>query len=227
MEKYKVWFISDLHFTHANILYFKPKRRNLAGISLEHLQKGDKNQCMDIHDKWLINLWNEQVDKHDVVYILGDFCLGNKERTEKILRQLHGKKYLITGNHDKSCKGLENYFEWVGSIKEAKFTHEMFPFIDPSETFCIEMCHFPMIAWNRRTHGTTHLHGHVHGTLDLMNEKSEELRVDVGLDGNLANYSLISLDKVYRYMKDKIKAAGYNTFQEYIDNLMLKQGYRI
>ena len=227
MEKYKVWFISDLHFHHANILYFKPKRRNLAGISLEHLQKGDKEECMDIHDKWLINVWNEQVDKHDVVYILGDFCLGNKERTQKILSKLNGKKQLIIGNHDKSCKGLENYFEWTGQIKEAKFSHDMFPFIDPNENFCVEMCHFPLIAWNRRTHGTVHLHGHVHGTLDLMNEKSEELRVDVGLDGNLANYSLVSLEKVYRYMKEKVKSAGCTTFQEYIDKLMDKQGYRI
>ena len=226
MEKYKVWFISDLHFTHANILYFKPKRRALAGMSLEHLQK-DKQDAMDIHDKWLINLWNEQVDKHDVVYILGDLCLGNKERTRKILSRLNGKKYLIIGNHDKSCNGLENYFEWTGQIKEAKFTHEMFPFIDVNETFCVEMCHFPMIAWNRRPHGTVHLHGHVHGTLDLINEKSEELRMDVGLDGSFANYSLVSLEKLYKYMREKIKAAGCDTFQEYIDNLMLKQGYRI
>lgn len=226
MEKYKVWFISDLHFTHANILYFKPKRRNLAGISLEHLQKGDKEECMDIHDKWLINVWNEQVDKHDVVYILGDFCLGNKERTQKILSKLNGKKQLIIGNHDKSCKGLENYFEWTGQIKEAKFSHDMFPFIDPSETFCVEMCHFPMIAWNRKAHGTVHACGHIHGAHDIMNEDMGALRVDVGLDANLANYQLISLEKLYSHFKNIIKDNGCKTFEEYAKFLYEKQGFR-
>jgi calcineurin-like phosphoesterase family protein len=227
MEKYKVFFISDTHFHHANILYFKPKRRELAGISLEELQKGNKEACMNQHDEWLINLWNNQVGKRDVVYILGDFCLGNKELTRKILSRLNGRKYLIEGNHDKSCKGNENYFEWIGQIKEAKFTHEMFPFIDEKETFCLEMCHFPMIAWNRRPHGTVHACGHVHGALDSYNEQSEELRVDVGLDASLANYQLIPLEKIYGYMKDKVKASGCETFQEYIDKLMEKQGYRI
>ena len=227
MEKYRVFFISDLHFSHANLLYFKPKRRTLADISLEELQHGDKEACVEKHDKWLIDVWNSQVQKHDVVYILGDFCLGNRERTQKILSQLHGRKYLIIGNHDKSCKGLENYFEWVGSIKEAKFTHEMFPFIDEKEPFCVEMCHFPMIAWNRRPHGTIHAHGHVHSALDFYNEQSEELRVDVGLDGALANYQLVPLEKLYQYMRDKIKSKGCETFQEYIDKLMEKQGYRI
>ena len=227
MEQYKVFFISDTHFHHLNCLYFKPKRRTLAGISLDELQNGDKEACMRKHDEWLINKWNEQVGKRDVVYILGDFCLGNKEITQRILSQLNGRKYLILGNHDKSCKGLENYFEWVGSIKEAKFTHEMFPFIDQSETFCVEMCHFPMIAWNRRPHGTIHVHGHTHSALDVYNEQSEELRVDAGLDGSLANYSLIELERLYRFMKDKIKSKGCNTFQEYIDKLMEKQGYRI
>jgi calcineurin-like phosphoesterase family protein len=140
---------------------------------------------------------------------------------------LHGKKYLIRGNHDKSCKGLENYFEWVGDIKEAKFSHEQFPFIDINETFCVEMCHYPLMAWNRRTHGACHAHGHVHSALDKLNEESEELRVDVGIDGALADYNLIDLETLYSHFRAIIERAGCKTFQEYAEWLMAKQGYRI
>ena len=122
----KVWLTSDLHYSHPSILYFHPKRREAAGITLEELQ-ADKNLAIEKHDEWLIKLWNDTVKREDFVYILGDFCLGNRERTEKILSKLHGRKYLIQGNHDKSLKGLENYFESyegkydigvTGSLKE-------------------------------------------------------------------------------------------------------------
>lgn len=179
------------------------------------------------HDEWLINLWNTTVAKCDNVYIIGDFCLGNKERTEQILRQLRGKKFLIRGNHDKSCNGLERYFEWVGDVKEVKFTNNQYEFIDPNETFCVEMCHYPMLTWNRRPHGTVHLHGHCHGTIDRFNSESKELRVDVGLDGSFSNYGFIDIEKVYKHFIDIRNNANVATFNDYNDWLMEQQGFRM
>ena len=223
----KIWFISDVHFTHLNAMKFKPKRMEYAGITMKEFENGNKNELMAKHDAWLITKWNDTIDKKDIIYILGDFCLGNKDHTEYILNKLHGKKYLITGNHDKSCHGLSNYFEWIGSIKEAKFNHEQFPFIRENETFCIEMCHFPMLSWNRRPHGTCMVHGHVHGSLDDINKVSKELRVDVGLDAELSNYNFISLEQLYNYFTDIIVKADCNTFQEYSEKLMNEQGFRM
>lgn len=235
--KKNVWFISDLHFSHLNSLYFKPKRRELAGISLDELhllsliedetaKSQAKKELLMKHDAWLINLWNSIVKKEDIVYILGDFCLGTKAKTEYILNKLHGKKYLIRGNHDKSCNGLERYFEWVGDIKEAKFCRDQYPFIKEKEPFCIEMCHFPMVTWNRRPHGTVHLHGHCHGSIDKMNRDMEELRVDVGLDGDLANYNFLSLETIYEYFCSIREKSNSSTFTEHTEKLMGKQGFR-
>lgn len=221
----KVYFTSDLHFSHTSILYFHPARREAAGITLEELQ-ADKKAAIEKHDEWLIKLWNDTVRREDFVYILGDFCLGNKERTQKVLSRLHGRKYLIEGNHDKSLHGLEYYFEWYGQIKEAKFNNNQYPFIDPNETFCVEMCHFPMLTWNRRTNGTCMIHGHCHGSIDVVNKLTKELRLDVGFDANLANLGLIPLDKLYKYFTDIRDAAGCKTFLEYNESLMQKQGYR-
>lgn len=46
-----------------------------------------------------------------------------------------------------------------------------------------------------------------HGKVDQINIDSKELRVDVGIDGNLANYDLISLEKLANHF---IKIEKYN-----------------
>ena len=226
-RKPKVWFTSDTHFLHPSILYFYPKRRDAAGITLEELRE-DKNLALEKETEWLINLWNEKIHREDTVYIIGDFSLGNKVETEKILHRLHGKKYLIFGNHDKSCKGQnERFFEWCGDLKEVKFTNSQFDFIDPSETFCVELCHYPLLTWNRRPHGTCMIHGHCHNSITEYNKKSGELRVDVGLDSELGNYDFIDLETIYAYFCSIRDSAGCKTFQEYQELLMEKQGFRM
>lgn len=225
-ERQKIWFTSDLHFGHTSILYFHPKRRVEVGITLEELQE-DRALAIAKHDEWLINLWNSTVKREDTVYFLGDFSFANKENTEKILQKLKGKKHLILGNHDKSLNGLERYFESVSQIKEAKFSNNQFKFIDPKETFCIEMCHYPLLTWNRRPHGTVMVHGHAHGMADDLNRVSKELRVDVGFDGTLANHSFVELETLYNYFCEIRDAAGCETFQEYNEWLMKEQKVRL
>ncbi len=224
--KIKTFFCADLHFGHQTILYHHPSRRDECGVTLEELQK-DKNAAIEKHDEWLINLWNSTINKEDHVYIIGDFCLGNKECTEHILQRLKGKKFLVRGNHDRSCNGLERYFEWVGDIKEVKFTHNQYDFIDPEETFCVELCHYPLFTWNRRTHGTVHIHGHCHGSIDYVNILSKELRADVGLDGTLSNYKIVDLETVYNYFVKIRNNAGINKFADYQEWLMEQQGFRM
>lgn len=225
--KNNIWFVSDLHFSHPSILYFHPERREAAGISVEDLHTLPKQELIKRHDEWLINKWNETVKRGDFVYHIGDFCLGNRERAEYILNRLHGKKFFIRGNHDKSLTGNERFLEWLGDIKEVKFSHEQFPFIEPDETFCVELCHYPLLAWNRRTHGTCMVHGHTHGSCDALNENSEELRVDVGFDGKMAGLNFVSLEKLYEHFRSIIKKQGISTFQDYAEWLMAKQGFRM
>ena len=225
--KSKVWFISDLHFSNPTQLYHHPERREAMGITLEELQTLPKEELIRRCDDWLMNLWNTTVGRNDSVYHLGDFCLGNRERTEWILSRLRGKKYFIWGNHDKSLRGNERFLEGIWDMKEAKFSHDQYPFIKEGETFCVELCHYPLLAWNRRPHGSCHAHGHVHGAADAFNEISEELRVDVGLDGELANYGFIDLETLYNHYRSIIAEQGYDNFRDYNEWLMAKQGFRM
>ena len=225
---HKVLFTSDFHFSHVNQMYHHPKRRECAGISLDELRSLPKEDLIKRYDEWLIDLWNSNVNKGDVVYHLGDFCLGNGKRTEYILNRLHGRKMFIRGNHDQSLNDSNRRFlEGLWDKKEAKFNNQMFSFIDPEETFCVELEHEPMLAWNRRPHGACHVHGHTHGSIDRLNEDSLELRVDVGLDGKLANYGFIDIETLYNHFRSIIEKQGCRTFKDYAEWLMAKQGFRM
>jgi len=79
-----IFFIGDTHFGHSNIIEFMDTRKHFKTI--EH------------HDEALVELWNTVVKPKDIVYHLGDVAFGRDNL--KYVRQLHGTKHLIMGNHD-------------------------------------------------------------------------------------------------------------------------------
>lgn len=209
MVKYNVWFTSDLHFSHKNILKYTDRIAQM-GLDVENVNLEEMNQ-------WIIDKWNSRIQKKDIVYILGDFSFANPEETKKILEKLKGEKHLIRGNHDGSLRGLENYFVSSSDIKETVFKKNNFDFLE--ENIGVIMCHYPMLTWNGRMYGTLMLHGHCHGSLDAFNSKSEELRLDIGIDGKLANYDIVSLEQVYTTMKN---ISQNKPFKEYVEELSQK-----
>ena len=80
-----IYFISDTHFNHNNII--KYCNRPFKSIN-------EMNQT-------IINNWNKTVKADDEIYHLGDLVLGKKEEMYNTVSNLNGKKYLIRGNHDK------------------------------------------------------------------------------------------------------------------------------
>lgn len=215
-EKETIWFCSDLHFSHKNIVKYSQNRVDDFMLDL------NDDDVLKKHDEALIRRWNLTIRKYDTVYILGDFSFATTEDTKKLLEKLNGKKHLIIGNHDGSCRGLNNYFESVSQIKEVTFKKHLFPFMEEN-MHCI-LCHFPMVAWNRRMHGSVQIHGHTHGSLCEINLNSEELRVDVGFDSKLANNGFVSLEQVYNHMKNCV--AKGKKFSEHVNYLVEKTGFR-
>ena len=101
-----VFFISDLHLGHKNILNFSPCRfgRNI-----------------DEHDEWIVSQWNSVVNKKDLVYVLGDVCFSGDKLN--LFREMNGNKILIRGNHDRFQTSLYlKFFSQVyGIIKKYDF----------------------------------------------------------------------------------------------------------
>lgn len=199
MTTQQIWFTSDIHAFHKNILKHCPERQKICGAK-------DEND-VEAWDKWMIEKWNSTISKKDMVYILGDFAFGSPENVRKLLDKLHGKKFLILGNHDKSSEHLDNYFVQITQQKLVTFKKSNFDFLD--EDFQVFMCHYPMVTWASKHYGVINTHGHCHGRLDDYNEASTDLRVDVGIDGKLANLNFITLEQLYRYFKEKTKGEKF------------------
>ena len=88
-----VYFISDTHFNHKNII----KYCNRPYKSVEEM------------NKVLIENWNRVVKDADVIYHLGDFALYDEE---ELFNKLNGNIILIRGNHDrKSASYYEKIFK--------------------------------------------------------------------------------------------------------------------
>jgi calcineurin-like phosphoesterase family protein len=179
----KTYFVSDLHFFHKNIVSFTDR---------------GKFTTQENHTEWLIELWNQQVQKGDTVWHLGDFSFGNRNRTADVLRRLNGGIYFLKGNHDKEddldyfCYNLNYCICWY-DYKEIKIQET------PTVLF-----HFPVSAWHKQGYGSYHLHGHSHGHLKPEFQKGKIL--DVGLDSAIKLYGqpkFFDEDMIVEYMASK------------------------
>ena len=74
INKSKIFFISDTHFGHTNIIKYCNRPFNNT----------------DEMDTALIKNWNAKVPKDGIVYHLGDFAWGSINYWEKIREQLNG-----------------------------------------------------------------------------------------------------------------------------------------
>ena len=85
-----IFFTSDTHFNHHNIIEY------------------DQRPFKDIYemDEKLISNWNKKVPEGSIVYHLGDFGLGRTGALKEIKGWLAGNICLIRGNHDESIRKL-------------------------------------------------------------------------------------------------------------------------
>ena len=149
-----LFFTSDEHYDHKNVLLHQANRADLFA-SLEEMQEG------------LISRHNEVVKRKDIVYHLGDFAFKSPM---PFVRQLNGKHILLRGNHDYWYKKAElaANFTSIHDVLKVKW-----------EGIVLWLSHYPHLSWPRDNHGVIHLHGHCHGGL-----KAPGKSLDVGVDAN-------------------------------------------
>lgn len=98
-----IFFISDTHFGHGNILNFK--------------DKNDKPvrpySCVEEMDEVLIKNWNSVVRPQDKIYHLGDVAIPRKGLD--CLARCNGDKVLIRGNHD--IFRLKDYIKYFRDVR--------------------------------------------------------------------------------------------------------------
>lgn len=157
-----IWFTADPHFGHKNIIkYCNRPFKNAKEM-----------------DTAIRTNWNALVKPSDTVYVLGDFSMSSdKKSLEDWFNALHGKKFLIVGNHDsKACLKLP----WKGVFEVKQIRHG---------GHRIWLSHYAHRTWPNSYHGSLHLYGHSHGTIP-----DYKRSMDVGVDCH--NFWPISGDQV-------------------------------
>lgn len=144
-----IYFTSDTHFGHTNIIKYCDRPFSSVGEM----------------DQVLIDNINAVVKESDVLWHLGDWAFRNhrKYRDRIVCRNIH----LILGNHDRLNLDDHNGFASVQEFKELKFDGKH-----------IVLCHYALRVWNKCHRGSWHLYGHSHSTLPDLGNKSFDCGVD-------------------------------------------------
>jgi calcineurin-like phosphoesterase family protein len=131
-----IWFTSDLHLGHANIIKY-------CNRPFAHA---------DEMDKTIIDNVFSRLHNGDVLYILGDisFIAETTKSFYMSLMQAGITPILVKGNHDRFPKefGIVPTMLDIG-IEGQKIT----------------LSHYAMRTWNCSCHGAWQLYGHSHGKL--------------------------------------------------------------
>lgn len=169
------WFTADFHLGHANIIHYC----NRPFATVEEM------------DQAIVERLNASVKRDDVLYFLGDFCMGGEQRIFAYRRRIHCKKiFAVPGNHDKqACKSKEE-FSWLDNLAEVSVHGQP-----------IVLCHYALRVWNRSNRGSWHLYGHSHGRLP---EAPNSFSMDVGVDTH--NFRPWHYDEIADIMTKKAEA---------------------
>jgi len=183
----KVFFTSDTHFGHQNIIRFCNRPfKNASEMDAE-----------------LIRRWQEVVPHDGFVFHLGDFCFGSATHWNRILSSLPGRKFLIIGNHDMKSTGPDytRQFEMVTQQMIIRVGSQL-----------IMLNHYPLLCYGGSYKDVWQLFGHVHsgpvsqGGLDIPRLRMLfPLQYDVGVDNN--DYRPISFAQVRAKIQAQIKAS--------------------
>lgn len=130
-----IFFISDTHFSHGNILNFKKS----CGKPVRTFSSEEEM------NEELVKRWNSVVKKQDKIYHLGDVAIPR--RGLDILNKLNGDKVLIRGNHD--VFKLKDYLKYFRDVRGA--------FVMDNIVFT----HIP-VHTNSKGRFKANVHGHLH-----------------------------------------------------------------
>jgi calcineurin-like phosphoesterase family protein len=168
------YFTSDNHFGHEKIIRYE----NRPFSSVEQMNRE------------MVRRWNKKVQEDDEVYIIGDFAFTNPV---PILKQLNGRKYLVTGNHDRHLTRSKDALAQLGWAKDYYKLRV--------GDLRIVMFHFPIMVWDMQDYGSIHLHGHVHSCPESRHPHFQQIKnsYNVGVDVN--NYEPVSLETILKRLE--------------------------
>lgn len=166
-----IFFASDHHFHHKNILTFK----NAEGTPLRVF---DSVEHMNEH---MVYMHNCVVRPADKVYFLGDVTMARNAKGLEILRRMNGEKILIKGNHD-----LCSATQYLEHFKDIRGSHQFDGMI---------LTHIPIHVESLARWGLN-VHGHLHSNVVRMQLAQIPDRRYFNVSMECINYTPISLEQI-------------------------------
>lgn len=172
-EGQKLFFSSDYHFGHRNIIDFGARPVQ----DIKHMREV------------LIGNWNKVVSPGDIVVDLGDLCwFDSNTEIKKIWNLLNGTIYQHMGNHD-TKKGFRDTPPHVRIMDD--IVHYWVYFPGDTSAYEVVASHLPLMTWPGRTRGKSmNLFGHIHTTPHYPKKTIDsdlplwKNQYDVGVDNN-------------------------------------------
>lgn len=172
-----IFFCSDHHFYHQNILTFKRD----DGTPLREFQ--DVNHMNEI----IVQRHNERVRPNDKVYFLGDVTMSRNASGLEILGRMNGEKVLIKGNHD-LCKP-QQYLQY---FKDIRGSHQFDGMI---------LTHIPIHPDSLARWGLN-VHGHLHYQVVRLPLSQIPDRRYYNVSMERINYTPVSLEEVKKHVNN-------------------------
>lgn len=172
-----IFFCSDHHFYHQNILTFKRD----DGTPLREFQ--DVNHMNEI----IVQRHNERVRPNDKVYFLGDVTMSRNARGLEILGRMNGEKVLIKGNHD-LCKP-QQYLQY---FKDIRGSHQFDGMV---------LTHIPIHPDSLARWGLN-VHGHLHYQVVRLPLSQIPDRRYYNVSMERINYTPVSLEEVKKHVNN-------------------------
>ncbi len=177
-----IFFASDHHFGHRNIIKF-------TGLDGELIRPGFES--IEHMNETIIERHNKVVKPNDKFYCGGDF--GDPE----MARRMNGHKRLILGNHDQDIRRLSAAFEKIQLLRYWKddglnFLHTHFPVHMTADQVPARALHF-------------NVHGHIHEKLVRHDDGSLDNRY-INICVEHLNYTPIHYDELVAIMKNRMVA---------------------
>lgn len=198
-----VFFMSDLHYGHTNIL----------GM--------DKRPYDTIEDMnaYIVRELKTKLRPTDILFDLGDLFWKstNIKECREVLDSIPTKNlYKVVGNHDPykhylpenkgGTNNLCDRFKVVSDILDIHIKAQ-----DGSE-YLVALSHYPILDWNHMYQGGLHIYGHTHGHTDDWVSQCPRLMVDVGFSAGMAKeYGsfLVPFETILNHFKAKTGGTSF------------------
>lgn len=205
----RIFFTSDPHYGHRKVAMERVQNRpDIFGdhgadfiahddyIAADDVEAAGRvaERIIAIHDAEIARRWDSVVAPEDIVYVVGDICVGEGKGCDAaigIIESRPGRKRLVAGNHDPVHSAHRKRNTWKPRFDEVFETVDPWTRIKVGKRD-IMVCHYPYNGdhtpedrdeqYRMRDCGAPIIHGHTHSPEKVSFSATGTVQAHVGVD---------------------------------------------